>query len=187
MTSKRTIAATTFAMLSTTALADITIDPQVGAANVYLKWDAREGTGFMLAVTALGGQDALGNRAYISVDADSTIDFSISDGAVPGDAFAITLDGVLLTPTSGNTGPETRGPFATSFYSAFYDDIALSAGNHTFELFLTDSCCEIGGTWATWSPAAAIPEPSIGVMLAAGLGFTAFAALRNGRGRKHPG
>ncbi|MBB3223481.1 PEP-CTERM sorting domain-containing protein [Pseudoduganella umbonata] len=182
MTIRKTIVAAAFALLGTSAHADITLDPLTGASNIYVNWETEVGTGFFVPVQIFGG--SFGNNAYITVDADETIDFSISDGGIHGDAFALTLDGVLLAPTSGNLGPDTRGPGATSFYSAFYDDIALSAGSHTFRLYVTDACCTSGGTYASFSPVSSVPEPSSNTMLAAGLGITGLAALRRNSGRR---
>lgn len=184
MTIRKTIVAAAFALLGTSAHADITIDPLIGASNFYVGWETEVGTGFFVPVQSVGDPSMFGNSAYITVDADETIDFSISDGGIHGDAFALTLDGVLLAPTSGNLGPDTRGPGATSFYSAFYDDIALSAGSHTFRLYVTDACCTSGGTFASFSPVSSVPEPSSNTMLAAGLGIVGLAALRRNSGRR---
>lgn len=160
------LAALTSSASFSIAKADAIINPSTGlTANVI--WSSPIGTNLGLVPVSNIGGDAT-SFASITVAAASFITFSIEDGFVPGDAFALALDGVLLAPTSGKFGPETRGPDATDYYAAIYTNIALSTGSHQFQLFVTDSCCFGGGTTASWSAAseaAAVPGPIVGAGL----------------------
>jgi hypothetical protein len=182
---KKFVATTLVALFASSANANVIINPTVGL-NTSVNWGGAIGTGLFLPVQAFGSP---GNTAFITVANAGTIDFSISDGGIAGDAFALQLDGVNLAPTSGNFGANTRGPSASSYFSAFYNDIVLSAGSHTFSLFFTDSCCSSGGTSASFSAvtpsvAAAVPEPTTVALL--GLGMLGFAASRR-KSRKDKG
>lgn len=74
----------------------------------------------------------------------ATFDISIADVGIPGDAFAVEVNGDRLTPTSGNTGSNTRGTGATSFFSAVFDDVSIPNAMNTIEIYVTDSCCSGG-------------------------------------------
>ena len=139
----------------TLAQADVII-PATGLDAIVF-WSGAGGTGFGLTHPVESINGIAGPNATITVPTASRITFSLNDFGVSGDALALTLDGVLLNPTSGNFGPDTRGLDATSLFSATYSNILLSAGLHTFELFLTDACCHDGAMNASWS--AAVPVP----------------------------
>lgn len=123
------------------ATAQTAIDPVVGGSYSFY-WFTSAGTGLnemstdVFTITGTPGQ---------------TFDISLADGGSPGDAFAIEINGVRLTPTTENGGPETRGPAATSYYSATYDDVSIANATNTIQIFITDSCCSSGGTGITFS------------------------------------
>jgi hypothetical protein len=159
------------------------IDPALGASG-FTNWMSSVGTGFFVPVVTF--LDASGNSATIDVTTDSTINFSIADGGIPGDAFALQLDGATLTPTSGNLGPDTRGPSATSFFSASFDNIFLSSGSHTFGLFVTDACCNGGGTYSAVfsaaTPVSSVPEPATVALIGLGLVGVGWSRRQGKRG-----
>ncbi len=161
------------------AQATVVLDPATGAQDLNFEWGGTAGTGLYTPIESIGGQ--AGNLVEITVGLESVIDIFIEDAFIIGDAFAIELDGVLLTPTSGNMGADARGAGATSYYSALYDDVLLTAGTHSFGLFLTDSCCDGGGgadvDFSAATPAAStVPLPGALPLLAAALG--GFALIR---------
>lgn len=115
------------------------IDPELGLSGSVGVSSSTPGVDFFLPVDEINGMD--GNEATITAPAAATLDFTISDGGTTGDAYALELNGELLTPTGGDLGEDTRGPDASSFFSAVFEDIAIPAGTSTFGIFYTDTCC----------------------------------------------
>jgi len=151
------------------------INPATGlSGNVTVTTTTPE-TGVFKAVDTVAGM--AGNTATITVATASFIDFSIADAGIMGDAYALQLDGVTLTPDGGNMGADARGPAATSFFSMFINTIFLSAGLHTFGIFYTDACCNIGISLNEFEFSAARPVPVPGAipLFLAGLAGLVFA------------
>ncbi len=121
--------------------AQTTIDP-VSGGTYDLNWNAPPGTG--LNVQAATSYQIEGNTG-------KTFDISLVDQGAPGDAFAIEVNGVRLTPTTENGGPETRGPGATAYYSASFDNVSIPNASNSILVFITDSCCTSGGTSIVFS------------------------------------
>jgi hypothetical protein len=107
---KKIVLAAALSLSALLANANVIINPATGL-NTSIVWNTPVGTGLWLPLSSLGGS---GNTAQITVAGFSSIDISIADGGIYGDAFAIQLDGFTLTPTSGNLGANTRGPTTTS-------------------------------------------------------------------------
>ena len=138
---KNILAATLAALtvLAASAQAAV-IDPNAGLSGSLTADPSTPGVGLFLPVDTVAGMP--GNTATITVAADSLIDFIIADDGVPGDAFALQLNGVTLAYQGGNLGPSTRGPGATDLFSAFITSILLPAGVNVFSFFYTDACCD---------------------------------------------
>lgn len=158
------------ALLATATSANAgVINPLTGASG-GATWSSPVGTDLdpIVAVTSWLGMS--GHEHTITVTSDSFVDVHIADMFGYGDAFALFLDGVELAPTSGNLGANTRGPGATEFFEANWDDVFLSTGTHTFGLFVTDACCSGGGTdQSSVSMAITASEPGIVAMFGLGL------------------
>ena len=79
-----------------------------------------------------------GNDLEITVPENVSIDFvRLEDRNIPGDEFALKLDGVTLVPDDSNPGD-------FDLFFADYFDIPLTAGTHTFEIVQTADCCGSG-------------------------------------------
>lgn len=176
---KKKFAAALICLFASAAHADVVVDPGTGATDLSFTFagtpDASQYTPVILI------DQTPGNNIFVTVGNDSTVNFSVRDAFAPGDAFAVELDSVRLTPSSGNLGSDTRGSEATSYFTAYFDNLFLSAGSHTFSLFLTDTCCISGSAFASISaatpvPPADVPEPGSFALM--GLGLAGFGAIR---------
>lgn len=118
--------------------------------------------------------------ATITVSQASTMDWRLTDGGIRGDAFALFLNGVEIMPTSGNLGADTRGPGATAFFDAIFEDVPLVAGLNIFTVSITDACCSSGGYTFTYGAVEPVPLPAAGWLLLAGVGGIAAMKRRKG-------
>lgn len=155
------------------------IDPNTGLSGSVTVNPSMIGPAFFDPVDFINA-DA-GNTATINVAVDSVIDFRIQDLGQFGDAFALQLDGFTLAPTSGNLGPDTRGPGATSYFDGMWSNIFLSAGLHTFGIFHTAGCCNVATLNSfefSAARATAVPLPAALPLMAGGLGLLGFMGWR---------
>lgn len=171
--------------LTSAAQALYVISPS-GESGIFFTWTSPIGTDFKEPVFDINSE--LGSTAQITVPTASLIDIIIGDPVLsqPGDAFEIELNGSVLTPTGGALGPNTRGPGATSFFLAEYDGVFLPAGVNTFEIFVTDACCDEGGSEilsftnvrAAPPQSGEVPLPAALPLLAAAFGGLGLLRLR---------
>jgi len=102
----------------------------------------------------------------------SKVSVSLTDCCVPGDEFALWLDGVKQSWSSSG--------YSGSYYTGTLSDLVLGAGSHTFTIELTALApgYTSGGATATFSALAPVPEPETYAMLLAGLGLMGAVARR---------
>lgn len=94
----------------------------------------------------------------------STINVKLDDCCVPGDEFALKLDGSVLSWTTAG--------YVSGLYEGVADNVLLSAGKHTFTIEVTALApgWTAGTARATFSGLTpAVPEPESYAMVLAGL------------------
>lgn len=140
------------------ASAAIIVEPDSDSSGVVLAKDGKvvvmEFTGFVYT----GG--SAGNIS-VSADADSSLDATLTSYS---GSFELKLDGETLTPTSTSQG------FA-GVYFASYDEVALSAGDHTLTIVHTSSGYGAANYHISISAndPSAVPEPATLVLVGTGL------------------
>ncbi len=99
----------------------------------------------------------------ITTGSPAGISVTINDCCVPGDEFALYVDGVV--------SPWTTSGYVGSYYQGVASFIPLGAGTHTFDIMLTGLApgWTSGGAYISFAPA--VPEPETYAMMLAGLGL----------------
>ena len=152
-----------FLMLGTVGLAGATpIDPTEGWSGSFLWYDG---------IGQIDGIDGDYNETQweITVDVDSTMKLATAwDVYTPGDEFAFYMDG------SEVTWDEIYYDGSGHFVGA-QEDIFLSAGDHTFTLYMTELAYTspegiARASFSSVEPSTApVPEPATLFLLASGL------------------
>lgn len=105
----------------------------------------------------------------VAVAGPSSIAVTLTDGYVPGDEFALKLDGNLITWDSAG--------YVGGYFQGVANSVALSTGTHQFDIFLTALApgYTAGGAYASFGAVTAVPEAETYAMLLAG--FSLLGAL----------
>ncbi|UCE98834.1 MAG: PEP-CTERM sorting domain-containing protein [Planctomycetota bacterium] len=156
------------------AAASVTIDPDSGWSGYFWWWDG------------LGQIDDIGTSSSGETKWSITLPIAgwmtlatAYDLAIPGDEFALYVDGGLIPwTTEYNDG--------SGFYHGEYDDLFLSAGTHSITLYTTELALQStgepymqGGARAEFSSVQPIPAP--GAILLGGIGVGLVGWLRRRR------
>jgi len=139
-------------------------------------------------------QPQVGAPYDLTVAAGTEDTFSLTDGFIPGDTYAVItkIGGVTITGTSTFTTYATPfvnnlGPAAyfsadwTNNSYAHYQDL-LSAGSYMITIKDTSSCC--GYPAGFGYRVDAVPEPATWAMMLAGFAALGFASFRRTRSTK---
>ena len=150
-------AAITILALPTQA-AVYTVDPSAGL-HQWFSWDKGLGeVNDSFEVTAAGA---------------STINVMLDDCCVPGDEFALKLDGSVVSWTTSG--------YVSGLYEGVANQVLLSAGKHTFTIDVTALAPDwkSGRAAATFSGLTpAVPEPESYALMLAGLGVAGLMLKR---------
>lgn len=163
------LAFTSFIALSyTPSEATIVIDPALGWSSEFAWFGGIGPIGF---ITTPNEDEWWSSDWSITTSSDCVMPLVTAfDAYTVGDEFAFYLDNVL-------TGWTSTFHDGSGFFHGQYDDLALTAGSHTFTFFVTATAPDMfeGSAKAEFSAVtpAAVPEPSSMFLLGAGLGTLA--------------
>ena len=143
---------------SVPCFADVMIDPGTGLSSSYFAWN-----------DGLGQIDEIENSTSetywgINLSQASTIDIEAWDDFVVGDEFQLYVDDIAVAWDSTETDID-------GYFHGLMDDLLLSAGYHTFTLYLTELAEDYteGGAYISFSSATATPIPGAVWLLGSGL------------------
>ncbi len=144
----------------------VVIDPSLGWSGTF-DWD--DGLGQIDGIEF--GSDI---DWSVTVGSDSIMSvITATDDFVPGDEFALYFDGLEIPWTSEST-------VSGGYFQGQFDDLFLTAGVHTFTLFVTSLAPDpAGGTFLSGAAQASfsavraasdpVPEPGTVLLMGAGL------------------
>jgi hypothetical protein len=129
--------------------ANIVIDPVTGTSD-YFEWS--------------NGVGAADTTFSITLGQASSFNVQVDDRFIPGDEFALRLDGALM--------PWSSSGYVGSYFQGIVNGVALTAGSHVFSFDVTVAAPGYlaGAGFASFSPVSAVPEPETAALLLAGLG-----------------
>lgn len=158
----------------------LTLDPDAGLELSKFQWT--DGLGQIDAIQKDGPYglyyDSYDTSWDITVDVDSLITIEAYDNYIVGDEFALYVDGIMTEWTE--TWEESVN---SPWFHGEYEDLFLTAGSHTFTLYVTElaSGYICGGAYVDFSTTtdvgpAPVPEPC--TMLLMGTGLMSIGFLR---------
>ncbi|MEM9495588.1 MAG: VPLPA-CTERM sorting domain-containing protein [Pseudomonadota bacterium] len=146
--------------------APVVVDPATGLDSQGIDqrffWDGAGAQIDSIGLPGGGGIDTFDPQWQITVANDTVLGLVAAiDGFDPGDAFDLIFDGNVI-PWDSETTP--GGLFLGERFSLF-----LSAGTHTFSIFVRDGSADVGAGYLNFSAVNEVPLPAALPLFLAGL------------------
>lgn len=144
-------------LFAVSAEAAVTVIPATGLSTTF-SWSSGIG---------------MANDSFsIAVAGPSSIGVTLTDCCVPGDEFALKLDGNVITWDSAG--------YVGGYFTGIANNVSLAAGSHTFDIFLTALApgYTAGGAYANFGAVTAVPEAETYAMLVAGFSLLGVLSRR---------